>query len=197
MAFYPYNNGVPNAPDNPSQDQPDMLVNTQSISGIIAQDHTGFGVSNGGVHKQVRFAQNIAAPGIASGWVSALFSDTLNGQAWPFWQNAGGSELIVGPSLNQLNNGYILIGAYMFQWGEIVTATVGGQAGIGAVAFNPAFSAVPFVIKTQIEGINTNIPRFAFWSNPLITGVTIYVTNGQGGGGQNGVTVNWLAIGLR
>lgn len=57
-----YNNGVPATANNPSVDQPDMLINTQSIEGILNVDHITFRAANGGTHKQVTF-NDVAAPG--------------------------------------------------------------------------------------------------------------------------------------
>jgi hypothetical protein len=61
MSTFSYNTGVPAANNNPSVDQPEMLVNTASIASIIAVDHVGFGGSIGGGdgrHNQVTFNSN-------------------------------------------------------------------------------------------------------------------------------------------
>lgn len=52
---FTYNNAVPAAPNNPSNDQPDMLTNAQSIASIWSVDHIGFNASNGGTHLQTTF----------------------------------------------------------------------------------------------------------------------------------------------
>lgn len=68
-----YNNAVPAANDNPSVDQPDMLVNVQSTESIIAVDHISFNTANGGTHKQVTF-NNVAAPGAQTNPQSILYT---------------------------------------------------------------------------------------------------------------------------
>jgi hypothetical protein len=68
MSNYAYNNGVPDGPNNPSVDQPDMLINTQSIENILAEDHVSFNSNNGGLHKQSRI---IAQSGIPAGTITS------------------------------------------------------------------------------------------------------------------------------
>lgn len=58
LPSYTYNAGVPNPDNDPSVDQPDMLINTQSIASLIATDHVGFNTPNGGTHDQVTFSSN-------------------------------------------------------------------------------------------------------------------------------------------
>ena len=56
-----YNSSVPVPTNDPSVDQPDMTINTQSVATIIAVDHVGFNSSGsapngvGGTHLQVTF----------------------------------------------------------------------------------------------------------------------------------------------
>lgn len=54
----PYNTGIPAASHNPSVDQPNMLVNTNSIAQYVAVDHVPFNTSGSGEHEQVTFAAN-------------------------------------------------------------------------------------------------------------------------------------------
>jgi hypothetical protein len=58
MTNFAYNNGVPAANNNPSIDQPQMLINTISIQDILDVDHVTLGDDNGGTHKQVAFSSN-------------------------------------------------------------------------------------------------------------------------------------------
>ena len=56
----PYTLGIPASGDNPSVDQPNMLINNDSNSTIWAVDHVTFGVStaDNGTHKQITFSSN-------------------------------------------------------------------------------------------------------------------------------------------
>lgn len=60
MINFTYIQDVPNAPNNPSSDQPNMKINTNSNHDIWEVDHIGFGVANGGTHEQLSFYQNVA-----------------------------------------------------------------------------------------------------------------------------------------
>jgi hypothetical protein len=66
MTMFTYNTAVPFATNNPSVDQPQMLINTVSGSGIWDVDHVGFNstgvignpAASGGQHLQVTFNGN-------------------------------------------------------------------------------------------------------------------------------------------
>jgi hypothetical protein len=64
---FTYTTGIPNGPDNPSNDQPIMQTNTNSINSLIDTDHIGFNTNFGGAHNQVQM------PFTASGVPSGLF----------------------------------------------------------------------------------------------------------------------------
>ena len=53
MTNFPYNRDIPDGPNNPSVDQPDMKENTNSIDELINQDHISFEQNNGGFHKTI------------------------------------------------------------------------------------------------------------------------------------------------
>jgi hypothetical protein len=63
MTAYSYNNLIPAAPNNPSNDQPGMLTNAKSIASLISTDHIGFNSQGtadpsqgtGGQHTKVSF----------------------------------------------------------------------------------------------------------------------------------------------
>ncbi len=90
MTNFAYNNGVPAGPNDPSDDQPEMLINTQSIQSILAVDHVTLGVDDGGTHKQINFVNKFAqgaqtdpksvlftASGLASTNSQAVFKNQL------------------------------------------------------------------------------------------------------------------------
>lgn len=64
MTFpYPINTQIPNAPNDPADDQPEMKKNYANIAGFLQVDHVAAGTNPGaGYHKQVRFfSPNIPA----------------------------------------------------------------------------------------------------------------------------------------
>lgn len=87
MTMFTYNTQIPFSTNNPSVDQPQMLINTVAINGIWSVDHVGFnstGIggsgSSGGQHTQVTFNGNnppATAPSQAS--LSILYANTISG----------------------------------------------------------------------------------------------------------------------
>jgi len=61
-----FNPAIPAANNNPSVDQPDMLGNNVATDGIIAVDHIGFNLANGGNHLQMHLPQ-YTAPAVVNG----------------------------------------------------------------------------------------------------------------------------------
>ena len=55
MTNFVYTVGIPDAPNDPSADQPNMKVNNDSNDGIWKIDHYGFRNNNGGYHKQTTY----------------------------------------------------------------------------------------------------------------------------------------------
>ncbi len=73
MTTFNYNYNIPAANNNPSSDQPLMLENYQSINDLVAVDHVGFEVANGGQHKQVTFNAT-ASPSAPTDPISVLYT---------------------------------------------------------------------------------------------------------------------------
>lgn len=71
-----YNVNIPDAPNNPSNDQPLMQTNTNAIDTILGVDHVSFNITNppdGGTHKQVTFSTK-NAPGAQTDPQSVLYT---------------------------------------------------------------------------------------------------------------------------
>lgn len=52
---FTFDTTIPATNDNPSDDQPDMQINNASIASIIAINHVGFNLENGGQHTAIQF----------------------------------------------------------------------------------------------------------------------------------------------
>ena len=61
-----YNLNIPDAPNNPSTDQPKMKTNTNAVDTILAVDHVFFNTTNGGFHNHVTFGTSQSDPGLAN-----------------------------------------------------------------------------------------------------------------------------------
>lgn len=64
MSFLDYNPNIPGSQNNPSDDQPKMRTNTNSIRDWVLIDHFGFKDPNsyGGLHKQTRIINQLNIP---------------------------------------------------------------------------------------------------------------------------------------
>jgi hypothetical protein len=142
---------IPNPPDDPGDDVASMQTNSGSIGSIIAVDHVGFNVSGGGLHKQVTFSLNQAAPGFGAG-VSDMYANIFNGQSWPFWQNALGSAFqMLGPiDGNNANGGILIPGGILLKFGFVNSTTN------GTVTFNTPFPNSCFNVWTNAYFIGAN-----------------------------------------
>ncbi len=76
---FTYTRDIPNAPNNPSQDQPDMKINTNSTDDLVAVDHTSFNVANGGQHKSIHFNQDASYVPVPPVSPPQLFTNTVSG----------------------------------------------------------------------------------------------------------------------
>lgn len=88
-----YNLDIPDAPNNPSNDQPKMKVNTNAIDSWTAVDHVRFSADPAGTHKQVTYSSKNPA-GAQVDPQSTLY--TNNGTAFAaianlFYRNASGT----------------------------------------------------------------------------------------------------------
>ncbi len=79
MPNFTYIRDIPDGPHNPSVDQPDMKINTNSIDDLITQDHYGFnaaGLNFSGYHKQVHMPILAAIPAVTFANQGTLYTKT-------------------------------------------------------------------------------------------------------------------------
>ncbi len=162
MPNFTYTTDIPDAGHNPSNDQPDMKVNTNSIDGIIDVDHYGFNTSTvtdelGGIHRQVTLKNLPGPPGLGFG-SGVLFSQLFRGQAWPYWQNALGETLMLGGATTLTLAGSVYLpGGVLIQWGQ-VDGTPFSNGDSGLVSFPIVFSAI-FTVFTTASFTNGDPPN--------------------------------------
>lgn len=86
-----YNLNIPDGPNNPSNDQPKMKVNTNAVDSWTAIDHVKFDTSPAGTHKQVTFSsKNAAGAQIDPQSVLYTGNGTASSVAQPFFRNQNG-----------------------------------------------------------------------------------------------------------
>lgn len=166
MSFLVYKKLIPDAPNNPSNDQPDMKINNDSASDIWDVDHFGFNNNFGGFHAKTTYVNRTTVPTPAAGQI-ALFS--IAGSASSELNsikdaNAGTQTVLItskiGAPSAEINGSTYLpgpkIGVGTFNGGGILLfwGTVNVLAsGTGTpVSFNPAFPNQCFnVVLTMIN----------------------------------------------
>ncbi len=147
-----YNRDIPDGPNNPSTDQPNMKTNTNNTDTIIAVDHYSFNDNRGGTHKQVSLT-NEAAPGIPALSSAVLFANlAADGFSWPFWQNAASGLLgfqIMGSNQPTAAGYAFLPGGLYIQWGPngaVTGGSFGGGTANGTVTFPKVFPTACFMV---------------------------------------------------
>lgn len=169
---FTYNNLVPGRNNNPSDDQQEMLINTQSINSIVAVDHIGFNAANGGYHTVIHQSTQVSDPATVSG-VNQVYSknytpNTTGGTADTqlfVKTGAGGVSQLTGYSTQNTTDGWQWVGGILIQWGFVNTSSTGSfSSGLatGTVTFKDRVTgAIPFPNNCfnviAVPSYNTNI----------------------------------------
>jgi hypothetical protein len=173
MSFTFYNS-VPNAPNNPANDQPLMLTNNQSTYSLINVDHVGFGTTyaginnSGGFHTVIHLCAPSGSPATVGSGVGLLYSQTqtsINNSTALYWKTAGGQaiQLTMNATPNPfaagsnitgqpiINRGWsFLPGGLIFNYGSVVFNTnpnyiAGGASSLRTVNYlQPYQVAAPY-----------------------------------------------------
>lgn len=144
MTNVPYNTNIPFASNSPSQDQPKMQENTNSLKSLIEIDHVGFGNNQGGYHQDIHQpvlsvgGQTVWNPDLASGIPALIQAAKIPGiqQIFPlnYTPNTtggtadtqlftltgdGGISQLTGNSLPDGDGGWCWLGGILIQYGRI------------------------------------------------------------------------------
>lgn len=195
MPFLDYNENIPDAPNNPSNDQPLMKTNTNSISTWTGVDHFGFENNLGGYHTVVHLSTQGAHPGADPAPVAGtgeVYTKTLTagGDTALFFQSASGKVFQLTTSLapSPGPTGYtFLLGNIRLMWGSAsMPASPGSTV---AVSFTPAFTTAVYSVNLSIVGSGTR---------PINIQTTTLSTSGftAASSASSATTVYWMAIGV-
>lgn len=186
MPFFSYNRDIPFASNNPSDDQPDMQTNTNSIDDLIEVDHFSFEDANGGYHQKSTYVAG-GNPGSVSG-AAQIFAKAVT--------YTGGdidTELFMKKASNDINdpNGVIqltdtkfgasasnsgyswLPGGIIIQWGRS-TSTFDPTVGAGfAVSFPNVFPNSVFTCTFSVTKNSTTAHSCFFRQAPTTSGFVL------------------------
>lgn len=174
-----YNRDIPDAPNNPSNDQPKMRQNTNATYDILNVDHITFNETNGGYHKQVNFQLKTShatptdpqsvlytADGVAN-TVSELYFSNQNGV-----YNASSLKAF-GLFSTQNTNGAVPITTSVNV--SSITASANGQTNTIALSAGTVVGTTVMVVATLSNGGSVS------WSYALNT-LTLSISAGSTGG---------------
>lgn len=147
MPNFAFNTNLPAAPNNPSDDQPKMLINTNSEFGIWPIDHHGFDDNLGGyhtiIHQDRQTVDPLPIPGPPQ--INQLYVREVVPQTAPpgpidtqlFARTAiGGISQLTGN--NASPQGYQWLGGLLLQWGKLTFINAAQNS--GSVTFLSATS---------------------------------------------------------
>lgn len=187
---------VPFATNNPSTDQPNMLINTNAISTIIGIDHNTFNLGAGdpgGYHTVIHFQdQGNTNPGKVAGF-GQLFTKTVGSPTDQvlFYESGNGVVSQLTPA-NAVPGITLLASCNFSGQGTNGTCTINYSSGnvtvsrtsasVYAVTFSPALttanvyiSAIAQITASGLSGVVTTVV-----SNITTSGFTLQFTTTQG-----------------
>lgn len=160
MTNFTYINNIPNGPDNPSDDQPNMKTNTNSISDIIDVDHIGFGQANGGYHRQNRIIARNTIPGGLFPGMGTFYVKVVDGEEQVFYTaGANGTEYQITRSIQGSFSAFSANPGWTFLPGGLLLQY--GLSAANPVVFPTAFTSTPFSIqitRNSSSGLTTSLP---------------------------------------
>ena len=161
FTFFP---NIPNAPDYPGDDQPQMQTNAASTNSILAIDHVSFNTSNGGTHKQVTFSSE-NTPSSPMDPISVLYTatGTASTVADLRFINANGTFPI------SFTRAFVVLsaGAILNSQSFNVASIANGPAGSKVITFNGVTGMSFGVSGTNVGSINAF--NFTISGNAQIT----------------------------
>lgn len=206
MVNVTYTNDIPLATNNPSQDQPDMKINTNAVDTILNVDHVSFNTNAGGTHKQCQITSQTSSNGaIPSGLLGAGFETlyaSLTSGVGDLWMVRGAEATgirLTGASGGNITpvattSGYtFLAGGIVVQWGQVTGIATATHVS-GLTNFNVTFPNACFFVYT------TPVPVASGVTSQATIGVANSSTTNFGWvynkeTGTSYTKFNWFAIG--
>lgn len=193
MTTFTYDNTVPAASNDPSNDQPLMLTNAQSIASIWDVDHIGFGAANGGTHNKATLRAQGSVPVSIADEIILYSKDDSNAVPQLFFAPESAAtpvQMTTKPSgaaaVSIGANGYTFLpGGLLLQWGSTVLNTT-SQAITFPVAFTTLYN---IQLTSKVGASGGSLTSFKVSeTTPSTTGFTA-ITAGSNSG------FYWMAIG--
>jgi hypothetical protein len=195
MGLISYTLGIPDGPNNPSNDQPNMKNNNDAIDAYVSVDHVGFNNNNSGYHTLIHQIPRSTDPSPING-INQVYAKNvlLNAVTDTQLFNMTGLGIIrqlTGGNAAQFvsaTNGYQYIGGILVQWGTVTNA----------VSRSETVVALPISFPNNNLGVFTNLQKLTSQSD-VDTVYAVKFTNSQfryyNTSASSTRTFNWIAIG--
>jgi hypothetical protein len=164
---YTYITGIPAANNNPSNDQPNMQTNTNSINSIISTDHYSFGTAPttaDGAHKQITYDANnvpsLPTPTNSGNNIGYLFTNAVAGTTVNQLFYYAGSNVQSSTQYNvgnSSNGSTFLFGGTILKWGSFTSAA--GSTTVTYSTLTPALAAFPNNTLAVIISPNSSLAQ--------------------------------------
>jgi hypothetical protein len=178
-----YNNAIPQAGDNPSQSQSEILANFQQLDACIAVNHVQLTDASQGKHKFMQMPEQSAAPTTAANEGALYTKETSAITELFFRRESDGSELQMTGAFSAATNGYITFpGGLIMQWGNAASLSNGST-----VTFPIAFASACYGVQVTVNRSNTS--TISMYVNSVGTTTFKVATDGSGR------EIFWLAVG--
>lgn len=203
MAYQP---NIPQATDQLSQSQADILANFQAIQTLIDVNHVDFASGDQGKHKWITFPVQSGAPAFAAGEVGAynlLSAVTSVDELYLNKQNAGGAVQV--PITSSILSTNAAPTAATTTWSYLPSGLIlitGRGNGTGLVTINWASATIPTLTAVvnamvcpynAVSGSDSNL-AVALNSIASVSSITVYVSPRTSTGAGTG-SFQWWVLG--
>lgn len=181
-----YTSNIPQAGDDPSDSQSEILANFQEIGTLVAVNHVAFNDGDQGKHKFMQMPEQGSAPSTAAN-EGALYTKEESGATQLFFRDeSSGSERQITGAFTAATNGQVTIpGGLILKWGQ---GNFSGSSTSGSVTYSSAFPSAAYNVQATLVGgpFGTSVA-----STSSTTGFTIERSSGS----VSGQAFHWIAIG--
>lgn len=208
MPTFSYNLNIPAGPNNPSNDQPLMQTNTNSINSIIGVDHFSFGTGKDGFHQQVTLpVGGIPSSSINQGVLftqnttpgSALFATFDNtGHSYQLTTQRDASFSLFAQNIaygtppagfTQRGGWTFLPGGFLYQYGFF--GKTGATGSSGNIQFPVTYTSGATIVQMTLFRNSGNQSLSLDSTNPPTTTQFSFLTSSAGSDG-----IFWFSIGI-
>lgn len=198
----PYNEDIPQATDQISDSQNDLLNNFQSIKTLIDVNHVTFDDPNQGKHAFVEMPQQAGASATALGEVGIQCLASAYGAGNPtlvYLPENAGTPIEMTSAQFATPGWTILPSGILLKWGEITVNAYGTTTYTYPVGAIPAFSAVYTVLlQPQSDNINADYNITANYNSVASTALIMNISTARRNTLVAGIlpaTLTFLALG--